>query len=484
MANITHAIGGEPVQPSSGDWLEVFDPAAGQVVAKVARGNAKDAEAAVAAARETFPAWSATPAAERSRLLLAIADGIAKEAQELARLESLDTGKPIALARSVDIPRSEANFRFFATAILHEQSELHATDLSFLNYTLRRPAGIALCISPWNLPLYLLTWKVAPALAAGCTVVAKPSEITPITAYHLARIADQAGLPNGVLNVVHGLGAEVGPALTAHPDVKTISFTGSTATGAAIAATAAPKFKRLALEMGGKNANLVFADADMDAAVAGSIRAAFTNQGQVCHCGSRILIERQAYDAFVERFVAAAKNLRQGDPLDEKTEQGAVVSKQHFEKVLGYLKLAKDEGAEVLTGGGTAPAPNERCKNGWFVQPTVLANLPPTARTNQEEIFGPVVTVAPFDDEQEALAIANGTPYGLSAVVWTRDLARAHRVAERLDTGVVWVNSWMHRDLRVPFGGIKASGVGREGGAEALHFFTEPKTVAIPVPGR
>jgi aminomuconate-semialdehyde/2-hydroxymuconate-6-semialdehyde dehydrogenase len=484
METIPHAIGGEPVKPSSGDWLDVYDPAAGQVVARVARGNAQDAEAAVAAARQTFPAWSATPAAERSRILLAIADRIAKESQELARLESLDTGKPIALARAVDIPRSEANFRFFATAILHEQSELHATDLAFLNYTLRRPAGIALCISPWNLPLYLLTWKVAPALAAGCTVVAKPSEITPLTAYHLARIADEAGLPNGVLNVVHGLGAEVGPTLTASADVKTISFTGSTATGAAIAATAAPKFKKLALEMGGKNANLVFADADLDAAVAGSIRAAFTNQGQVCHCGSRILIERKAYDAFVERFVAAAKALRQGDPLDERTEQGAVVSKQHFEKVLGYLKLAKDEGAEVLTGGSAAPAPNERCKNGWFIQPTVLAGLAPRSRTNQEEIFGPVVSVAPFDDEDEAIAVANGTPYGLSAVVWTRDLGRAHRVAEKLATGVVWVNSWMHRDLRVPFGGIKASGVGREGGAEALHFFTEPKTVAIPVPGK
>ncbi|HJQ98237.1 MAG TPA: aldehyde dehydrogenase [Candidatus Polarisedimenticolaceae bacterium] len=484
MATITHAIGGEPVEPSSGEWLDIHEPATGKVVAKVARGNAKDAEAAVAAAQQTFPAWSATPAAERSRILLKIADGIAKEREELARLESVDTGKPVALARAVDIPRSEANFRFFATAILHEHSELHATDLEVLNYTLRRPAGIALCISPWNLPLYLLTWKVAPALAAGCTVVAKPSEITPTTAYHLARIADEAGLPNGVLNVVHGLGAEVGPTLSAHPDVKTISFTGSTATGAAIAATAAPRFKRLALEMGGKNANLVFADADLDAAVSGSIRAAFTNQGQVCHCGSRILIERKAYDAFVERFVAAAKNLRVGDPNDEKTEQGAVVSKQHYEKVLGYLKLAKDEGAQVLAGGGPAPAPNDRCKDGWFIQPTVLAGLRPDSRTNQDEIFGPVVTVAPFDDEQEALAVANGTPYGLSAVIWTRDLARAHRVADRLETGVVWVNTWMHRDLRVPFGGIKASGVGREGGAEALHFFTEPKTVAIPVPGK
>ena len=481
MTTILHAIGGRLVEPSGGSYLDVFEPATGQAYARVAAGDAQDAEAAIEAARKAFPAWAATPAAERSRLLLAIADGIAASREELARLESVDTGKPIALARSVDIPRAEANLRFFATAILHGQSELHATDLDVLNYTLRRPAGVAVCISPWNLPLYLLTWKVAPALAAGCTVVAKPSEITPMTALHLAKISNAAGLPPGVLNIVHGTGAAVGPALTGHPVVKAISFTGSTATGSSIAAHAAPKLKKLALELGGKNANLVFADADLDAAVTGSVRAAFTNQGQVCHCGSRILIERPLFEPFVERFVAAAGALKVGDPLEERTEQGAVVSRAHYEKILGYLKLAREEGGEFLTGGEPAEPPNARCKDGWFVKPTVVAGLPATCRTNQEEIFGPVVTVAPFDREDEGVAVANGTPYGLSAVVWTRDLARAHRVAERLETGVVWVNTWMHRDLRVPFGGIKASGVGREGGTEALHFFTEPKTVAIPV---
>jgi aminomuconate-semialdehyde/2-hydroxymuconate-6-semialdehyde dehydrogenase len=481
MTTILHAIGGRLVEPERGAYLDVFEPATGQPYARVAAGDERDAEAAVEAARRAFPAWAGTPAAERSRLLLAIADGIAASREELARLESVDTGKPIALARTVDIPRAEANLRFFATAILHGQSELHATDLDVLNYTLRRPAGVAVCISPWNLPLYLLTWKVAPALAAGCTVVAKPSEITPMTALHLARISNAAGLPPGVLNVVQGTGAAVGPSLTGHPVVKAISFTGSTATGTSIAGHAAPRLKKLALELGGKNANLVFADADLDAAVSGSVRAAFTNQGQVCHCGSRILIERSVYERFVERFVAAVGTLRVGDPLEERTEQGAVVSRPHFEKVLGYLKLAREEGGEILVGGEAAPAPNARCQEGWFVKPTVIAGLPPRCRTNQEEIFGPVVTVAPFSDEDEAVAVANGTPYGLSAVVWTRDLARAHRVAERLETGVVWVNSWMHRDLRVPFGGIKASGVGREGGTEALHFFTEPKTVAIPV---
>ena len=481
MTTILHAIGGRLVEPEGGAYLDVFEPATGQPYARVAAGDARDAEAAVDSARKAFPAWAATPAAERSRLLLAIADGIAASREELARLESVDTGKPIALARTVDIPRAEANLRFFATAILHGQSELHATDLDVLNYTLRRPAGVAACISPWNLPLYLLTWKVAPALAAGCTVVAKPSEITPMTALHLAKISNAAGLPPGVLNVVHGTGAAVGPSLTGHPVVKAISFTGSTATGTSIAEHAAPRLKKLALELGGKNANLVFADADLDPAVAGSVRAAFTNQGQVCHCGSRILVERSVYEPFVERFVAAASTLRVGDPLEERTEQGAVVSRPHFEKILGYLKLAREEGGEFLLGGEAAPAPNARCKEGWFVKPTVIAGLPPQCRTNQEEIFGPVVTVAPFSTEDDAVAVANGTPYGLSAVVWTRDLARAHRVAERLETGVVWVNTWMHRDLRVPFGGIKASGVGREGGTEALHFFTEPKTVAIPV---
>src|SRR5262245_2161259 len=296
MTTILHAIGGRLVEPVSGSYLDVFEPATGQPYGRVAAGGARDAEAGGEAARKAFPGWAATPAAERSRLLLAIADGIAASREELARLESVDTGKPIALARAVDIPRAEANLRFFATAILHAESELHTTDLDVLNYTLRRPAGVAVCISPWNLPLYLLTWKVAPALAAGCTVVAKPSEITPMTALHLAKISNAAGLPPGVLNVVHGTGAAVGPSLTGHPVVKAISFTGSTATGTSIAGHAAPRLKKLALELGGKNANLVFADADLDAAVAGSVRAAFTNQGQVCHCGSRILIERSIYE--------------------------------------------------------------------------------------------------------------------------------------------------------------------------------------------
>jgi len=480
MTRILQFIDGTFVEPRSGRHLEVSEPATGQAYATAPDGDAHDVDAAVAAAARAFPAWSRTPAAERSRVLLGIADRIAAGRDALARAESVDTGKPVTLAARVDIPRSEANFRFFATAILHTSSELHATDTAYLNYTLRRPAGVAACISPWNLPLYLLTWKVAPALAAGCTVVAKPSEITPMTAHLLAGLAREAGLPPGVLNIVHGLGPSVGPPLTGHPEVPVISFTGGTATGRAIAAHAAPMFKKLALELGGKNANVVFADADLDAAVTTNIRAAFSNQGEICHCSSRILVERPLFDAFVERFVAAAKGLRRGDPLDPATEQGAVVSRPHLEKILSYLALAREEGGSVLCGGGPAAAPNDRCRGGWFVEPTVVAGLHANCRTNQEEIFGPVVTVAPFVSEAEAIALANGTRYGLSAVVWTKDLRRAHRVADRLEAGVVWVNTWMHRDLRVPFGGIKASGMGREGGLEALHFFTEPKNVCIP----
>jgi len=484
VTTLTNFIGGEAVPPASGAYIDDIEPATGRPYARVPDSDARDVDAAVAAARGAFPAWSRTTAAERSRLLLAIADRLRDAAPELARAESVDTGKPLKLAASVDIPRSESNFRFFATAILHTQSELHATDTSHLNYTLRRPVGAVACIAPWNLPLYLLTWKVAPALAAGCTVVAKPSEITPMTAFLLSRIAADAGLPPGVLNVVHGLGSKTGPPLTGHPGIAAISFTGGTQTGRAIAESAAPRFKKLALELGGKNASLVFGDADMEAAVRTGLLGAFTNQGQVCHCGSRILVDRAAYAAYVERFVAATRTLRVGDPLEADTEQGAVVSKAQYDKVLAAIDHARGEGGTIACGGAPARPAGARCKDGLFIQPTVILDLPPDCRTNQEEIFGPVVTISPFDGEDEAVAIANGTRYGLSASVWTRDLARAHRVADRLDTGVVWVNSWMHRDLRVPFGGIKDSGVGREGGLEALHFFTDPKNVCIPVPER
>jgi aminomuconate-semialdehyde/2-hydroxymuconate-6-semialdehyde dehydrogenase len=479
MIKIEQFIGGRFVPPASGAYLDDVDPSTGKTYALVPDGDAADVDAAVAAAKAAFPAWSQTPAAERSRILWTIADAIEAHKDELARIESIDNGKPVTLAAASDIPRAIANFRFFATAILHASSELHTTDASALNYTLRRPLGVVACISPWNLPLYLLTWKIAPALATGNTVVAKPSEITPMSAFHFARLANEAGLPAGVLNIIHGAGPKIGPPLTGHPDVRAVSFTGGTATGTSIASVVAPKLKKLSLELGGKNPNIVFADADMDEAVKTSLRSSFQNQGQICLCGSRILVEERAYPAFVERFVAAADTLRQGDPLDPATEQGAIVSKAHFDKINRYIALAREEGGSVICGGGPPPRISERCKDGYFIQPTVIVDLPMDCRTNQEEIFGPVVTIAPFSSEDDAVALANATSYGLAASIWTQNLARAHRVADRIESGTVWVNCWMVRDLRVPFGGVKGSGMGREGGEDSLRFFTEPKNVCV-----
>jgi aminomuconate-semialdehyde/2-hydroxymuconate-6-semialdehyde dehydrogenase len=481
MLRIPHFINGKDAEPASGRYLDNVEPATGAVYSQVADGDAADVQRAVEAAAAAFPAWAQTPAAERSRILLDVARRIDDNRERLALAEATDNGKPVRLARAVDIPRAAANFRFFATAILHTHTEAYRTDQLALNYTLRQPRGVAGLISPWNLPLYLFSWKVAPALAAGNTAVAKPSELTPVTAQLLCQLCNEAGLPPGVLNVVHGRGASAGTAIVAHPRVRTLSFTGGTATGAEIARTAAPLFKKVTLELGGKNPNLVFADADLDEAVSVGLRSAFENQGEICLCGSRILVERPAYDKFLDRFVAAAAKLTVGDPLQPDTDQGALVSKGHLDKVLSYLRLAREEGGQVRCGGERV-APAGRCQHGYFVRPTVITGLGPDCRVNQEEIFGPVVTVAPFDREEEAVGWANGTPYGLSATLWTRDLARAHRVAERLDAGTVWVNCWLLRDLRTPFGGVKGSGLGREGGDEALHFFTEPKTVCLKYP--
>ncbi len=478
MQHIPNFIGGKHVGPESGSYLDNTDPATGQVYSRVADSDGRDVEVAVQAATHAFPGWSRTPVAERSRLLLDIAQRIEANLESLARAECVDTGKPLRLARAVDIPRAAANFRFFATAIVHFHAEAYRTDTAALNYTLRQPRGVAGLISPWNLPLYLFTWKVAPALAAGCTAIAKPSELTPMTAHLLTEICQAAALPPGVLNVLHGLGSKVGAAISAHPAVGTISFTGGTATGAEIARTAGPLFKRLTLELGGKNPNIIFADADLDEALKTSLRSSFENQGEICLCGSRIFVEAPAYDGFVERFVAATRKLRVGDPLDLDTDQGALISRNHFDKVMSYIRLARAEGGKILCGGEPSVVPG-RCQHGHFIQPTVVANLPADCRVNQEEIFGPVVTIAPFRSEDEAIGLANAAPFGLSASLWTRDLARAHRVAERLETGTVWINCWLLRDLRTPFGGVKNSGIGREGGDEALRFFTEPKTVCI-----
>jgi aminomuconate-semialdehyde/2-hydroxymuconate-6-semialdehyde dehydrogenase len=476
---IRNFVNGEFVEPLDGKYLDNIEPATGKTYSQVPNSDARDVELAVTAAEKAFAGWSTTPAAERSRLLLRIADLIERDLEKLARAESIDTGKPLSLARSLDIPRAASNFRFFATAILHTENEAHVTDGVAFNYTLRQPRGIAGLISPWNLPLYLLSWKIAPAIAVGNTAIAKPSELTPMTAFLLCEICAEAGLPNGVLNVVHGTGPNVGAAITAHPKIGTISFTGGTVTGRKVAEAAAPLFKKVSLELGGKNPNIVFADADLDAAIAGSVRSSFANQGQVCLCGSRVFVERSAYKNFLDRFIEKASQLKQGDPLDEKTEQGAIVSKTQLDKVKFYVDLAQKEGGNVTLGGKAPESINERCREGYFFPPTVLTDLPVSCRTNREEIFGPVVTITPFDSEDEVIGYANDCDYGLASSVWTQNLSRAHRVAEKIHTGTVWVNCWLVRDLRVPFGGMKQSGVGREGGTEALHFFTEAKNVCI-----
>jgi aminomuconate-semialdehyde/2-hydroxymuconate-6-semialdehyde dehydrogenase len=476
---IRNFINGKLVEPIGGKYLDNIEPATGKPYSQVPDSDAHDVDLAVAAAEKAFPDWSKKPAAERSKILLRIADLIERDLEKLARAESIDTGKPLSLARSLDIPRAASNFRFFATAILHTENEAHVMDNVAFNYTLRQPRGIAGLISPWNLPLYLLSWKIAPAIAVGNTAVAKPSELTPMTAYLLCEICREAGLPNGVLNVVHGTGQNVGAAITAHPKINTISFTGGTVTGRKVAEACAPLFKKVSLELGGKNPNIIFADADLEAAIAGSVRSSFANQGQVCLCGSRMFVERPIYEKFVDRFIDKVSQLRQGDPLDEKTEQGAIVSKTQLDKVKFYVDLAQKEGGKIALGGSPPKSTNERCREGYFFAPTIITGLPVSCRTNQEEIFGPVVTITPFDSEEEVVGYSNDVDYGLSSSIWTQNLSRAHRVAEKIHTGTVWVNCWLVRDLRVPFGGMKQSGVGREGGDEALRFFTEPKNVCI-----
>jgi aminomuconate-semialdehyde/2-hydroxymuconate-6-semialdehyde dehydrogenase len=472
---LTHWIDGEAREAASGRWLEVFDPAMGKPFAEVARGDASDVEAAIAAAQHAFPGWSALPNSERARWLEKLADALEARLEDFAHAESRDGGKPIRLAREIEIPRAVSNLRFFAHAATQFSSESHHGQAG-LNYTLRQPLGVVATISPWNLPLYLFTWKIAPALAAGNTVVAKPSEITPQTAAMLGELAAQIGFPKGVLNIVHGLGPEVGEPLLAHPGIKAISFTGSTAVGRRIAGIAAPLLKKLSLELGGKNPILVFADSDWRAQLPTIVRSVFQNSGQICLCGSRILVERGIYGEFRDALVERALALRIGDPIDADNDLGPLVSQAHFDKVVAAIARARAEGGNVLCGGNALPRP------GWFVAPTLIDGLGPDCATNRDEIFGPVATLQAFDSDDEALALANAGDYGLAASMWTRDLDRAHRFAARLRVGIVWVNTWLMRDLRTPFGGMGQSGLGREGGAEAMRFFTEPRNVCIALP--
>lgn len=475
---VKNYINGVLREPVSEDYFDNFDPSVGEAYDIVPDSDERDVELAVQAAEEAFEQWSNTPAEERTKIFFKISELIRRDLAEFARAECVDNGKPLSLARSIDIPRAIKNFEFFASAIHGFASESHSTESRAINYTLRNPIGVVGAISPWNLPLYLFTWKIAPALITGNCVVAKPSEVTPVTAYLLSEACIEAGLPKGVLNVVHGYGHKVGKAISVHPKIKAITFTGGTKTGADIASLAAPLFKKLSLELGGKNPNIIFADCSYDKMLETTVQSSFRNQGEICFCGSRIFVQKPIYEKFKNDFVNLAKKLKVSDPLQADTDQGAIVSKEHMEKILSYIELAKNEGGKILTGGKRIELEG-RCRNGWFIEPTVIEGLPYNCRTNQEEIFGPVVTLIPFETEDEALMMANSTQYGLASIIWTENLTRAHRIASNIQSGIIWINCWMERDLRTPFGGMKASGVGREGGMEALRFFTEPKNVCI-----
>ncbi|HEX6168313.1 MAG TPA: aldehyde dehydrogenase [Chitinophagaceae bacterium] len=476
--HLENYIGGNFIAPLSGKFIDNINPATGEVYGQIPDSNEKDIEAAVLAAQKVFPKWSVTPVEERFKILNRIAELIDANLDQLAFAETNDNGKPLWLSKRVDIPRASANFRFFATGIMHFASESHNMEDKAVNYTLRQPIGIVGCISPWNLPLYLFTWKIAPAIAAGNCVLAKPSEVTPVTAFLLSKICKEAGLPDGVLNIIHGTGPGAGEVIVSHPAIKAISFTGSTRAGERIASIAAPKFKKLSLELGGKNPAIIFSDCDWDKMMTETIRSSFSNQGEICLCGSRILIEELIYEKFKKDFVEKVKQLTVGDPLDENSKQGAIVSKVHYEKILRCIDTAKHEGGKILYGGNAVKL-QDRCADGFFIQPTVIEGLGPNCQTNQEEIFGPVVTLQAFKTEEEALQLANATSYGLAATIWTQDISKANRVAAKVESGIIWVNCWLLRDLRTPFGGMKNSGVGKEGGWEALRFFTESKNVCI-----
>jgi aminomuconate-semialdehyde/2-hydroxymuconate-6-semialdehyde dehydrogenase len=478
MEKIKNYINGELVEPIAGNYIDNYQPSIGKVYSLIPDSDKADVELATKAAKAAFPEWSKTPKEIRSRILQKLAFLIEENLDRLALAESIDNGKPLKLAKTVDIPRAAANFNFYATGILHYASQAHSMEGTAINYTLREPIGVCGCISPWNLPLYLFSWKIAPAIAAGNTVVAKPSEVTPYTAYLLSELCIEAGLPKGVLNIVHGLGHKVGASITEHIDIPVISFTGGTVTGKQIISTAGPMFKKLSLELGGKNPNIIFDDCDFDKALKTTVHSSFANQGQICLCGSRIFVQRGIYEKFRDALVEKTKKLKVGNPLEEDTNLGAVVSQSHMKKVLSYVDIAKEEGGTILCGGHQVKLEGE-FENGYYIAPTIIEGLSYDCRTNQEEIFGPVVTIMPFDTEEEVLKMANSTVYGLASTVWTQDITKAHHMASQIHAGIVWINCWLLRDLRTPFGGVKNSGIGREGGFEALDFFTEPKNVCV-----
>lgn len=475
---IKNYINGQNIYPLNDKWLDNYNPSNGEKYGFIPNSDSKDVALAVASAKNAFKIWSKTDVTERSKILSKIANLIEENLEEFAITESKDNGKPLSLAKLIDIPRAADNFRFFAHAITQFGSDSYeSVGKEAINYTLRHPIGVVGCISPWNLPLYLFTWKIAPALATGNCVIAKPSEVTPMTAYLLGEICSKAGLPKGVLNIVHGLGQNVGSAIVSHPEIKAISFTGGTQTGAAIAKVAAPMFKKMSLELGGKNPNIIFADCDYKQMLKTTLLSSFSNQGQICLCGSRIFVEKSIYGKFKTDFVEAVKKLKVNHPSKKDATIGALVSKQHLEKVLSYVKIAKKDGAKILCGGEQVEI--KGFEKGYYMQPTVIEINSDDCIVNQEEIFGPIVTIMPFETEEEVLKMANSVRYGLSATVWTNNLKRTLKFTREIEAGIVWVNTWMLRDLRTPFGGMKDSGVGREGGFEALRFFTEPKNICL-----
>lgn len=478
MKKILNFINGEFVEPTSKEYLENVSPINGDVYSLIPDSDERDVQKALNAANQASLGWAQTQASQRSQILQKMASIIDSKKDELAKAETIDNGKPIRLSKQVDIPRSSSNLKFFAEMISQFKGDHYPSEEHVFNYTVRKPLGVVACISPWNLPLYLLTWKIAPALITGNTVVAKPSEITPMTAFLLGEIANEAGLPKGVLNIIHGTGEKVGSPLVSAPLVKGISFTGSTLTGRSIAEKASPTFKKVSLEMGGKNPNIIFEDCDFDKAVNTTVRSSFENQGQICLCGSRIFVQRSIYEKFKEALKEKTSKMIIGDPLSEKTDLGALVSKGHFDKVSSYIDLAKEEKGTILFGG-EKPQLDNSLKDGYYLRPTLIEGLDPFSRTNQEEIFGPVASITPFDSEEEVLEWANSTTYGLAGTIWTQDLKRAHRLANKVNSGILWVNCWMKRDLRTPFGGLKQSGVGKEGGLYALNFFTEEKNICV-----
>lgn len=475
---LSNFIDGHYIAPINDQYIQNINPATNELISLIPNSSPEDIQLAVNAANKASKSWSNYTGEDRFKILNKIAELIEANIDELALAETNDTGKPLKLSKTIDIPRAASNFRFFATSALQFSSESHSSGLNIINYTLRQAIGIVGCISPWNLPLYLFTWKIAPALASGNCVIAKPSELSPTTAFLLGKICNEAELPPGVLNIVHGDGIQAGTAIVSHPSIKAISFTGGTNTGKKIASVAAPMFKKLSLELGGKNPCIVFADCDYDKTLSEVSRLAFTNQGQICLCGSRILIEKHIYEKFKNDLVQKVKQLHIGDPLESQTQIGALISKSHQEKVLSYVELAKQEGGIILIGGEKYTG-HGRCQDGAFVSPTIIENLKPNCRTNQEEIFGPVISLMSFETIDEAIELANNSNYGLAASVWSQDIQKCMRLTKEINTGIVWINCWLVRDLRTPFGGMKDSGVGREGGDEAMRFFTEAKNVCI-----